>query len=118
MEAFDPDYICCYYKTGRDIQLSSPQRFREWVDDKLRQERAEEPISDEARKATEKGIANLIFQWEFSLSLEKELKNRLAPFFYNDHVKTAGHSMVAGSLPGYPFTLSIQSCLIVNTLTR
>jgi len=35
LEAFDPDYICDYHKTGLDLKITSPQRYEDLLQSKL-----------------------------------------------------------------------------------
>ncbi len=106
LERFDPDYLEAYKRTGRDLEIEEPAKFEEiyhrhiaaW--EKQIGENtstfAAEKIRDDLRHAS-------LAAFEISTELQQELKERLAPFHFQQWVVEAG-AVVAGSVPHHPHT--------------
>ncbi len=106
LERFDPDYLEAYRRTGRDLEIEEPARFEEiyqghlagWeqqIGEKAHPQAADK-IRDDLRHV---GLAT----FEVSAELQQELKERLAPFHFQQWIVEAG-AVVAGSIPHYPHT--------------
>jgi hypothetical protein len=104
LEAFDPDYVCPYYKTGLDWKLATPNDFQEALERELSGLYGDGPRTEEQRQHIDDAMAGSQADgFEITPELERELKNRLAPFFFDDSVLTQA-SFSARTSPGYPLT--------------
>ena len=106
LERFDPDYLKAYARTGRDIEIEEPAKFEDayqrhvaaWekqIGEKSNPHAAE-TIRDNLRSP---GLS----QFGISPELQHELRDRLAPFYFQHWIVEAG-SLGAGSVPHYPHT--------------
>jgi hypothetical protein len=103
LEAFDPDYIWTYSKTGLDFRRAHPERFSEEVEKELGSRNIGDDQNDRTRAQIEKALEKChASRWGIRLELEKELKERLAPFHMED--RAIWHSAFAGESPSYPLT--------------
>jgi hypothetical protein len=57
LEAFDPDYICEYGKTGLDWKIGSPQQYEELLQRTLQQEYPSQNPPDGAREAIDRALS-------------------------------------------------------------
>jgi hypothetical protein len=106
LEAFDPDYIRQYVKTGLDVRRSRPAEFAAILEREINS-RSKNLL---ARNSVEKALeSSRVSRWGISLELENELKNRLAPFFLEQH--SALHSIIAGQGTTYRLRRSPPFCL-------
>ena len=103
LEAFDPDYICEYHKTGLDLKIGSPSRYEDWLQSNLKQESGDQAAQAGSREALDQALSGVFLPTiGITPELRQELKTRLAPFFHEDHV--VEYSFSARSEPDYPFT--------------
>lgn len=83
LEKFDPDYICAYRPTLRNLEERDPAAFEEKVADLLASWGADfeltEEMIDRARDSL-RGVQTTSFT--ISAHLEQELKARISPFFF------------------------------------
>lgn len=104
LETFDPDYVCEYHKTGLDWKLGAPQRYQEFIERELFKRFGEGPHSADARDELDADFLTApVISRPIEPALEAELKNRLAPFYYENHVLTVA-SLQAHAPSGYPLT--------------
>jgi len=103
LEAFDPDYIWRYGKSGRDIRRSRPDEFAAVLEREVAAYSGGTDSQESLRKWVEEQLEGGSWSnWHVAPELEKQLKDRLAPFFVQDLV--SHHSIVAGQKPDYPLT--------------
>jgi hypothetical protein len=106
LERFDPDYLEVYRRTYQDIEIQEPESFEQlyqrllasWeqqIGEKSHPFAAQQMRDDLRRK----GIA----PFGLSQDLQQQLKERLAPFYFEKHIAEAG-SVTATSIPHYPHT--------------
>jgi hypothetical protein len=106
MECFDPDYLLVYSRTGRDIEIEKPAEFEKayqrhiaaWeqqIGEKAHPHAAD-TIRDNLRR---EGLS----RFAVSPNLQRELKDRLAPFYFQQWTVEPG-SLSAASVPHYPQT--------------
>jgi hypothetical protein len=106
LERFDPDYLEVYRRTGRDVEIEEPAKFEEayqrhiagWeqqIEHKT-DPHAADTIRDNLRQSS-------LTSFEISTDLQQELKERLAPFYFQEWIVEAG-SIGAGSVPHHPHT--------------
>lgn len=106
LERFDPDYLEAYKRTGRDLEIEEPAKFEEMYrrhiagwEKQIGENTstfAAEKIRDDLRHAS-------LAPFEISAELQQELKERLAPFHFQQWIVEAG-AVVAGSVPHHPHT--------------
>lgn len=96
LKAFDADYICEYHKKGLDLKLASPQRYEEMLQAEIARTGGSRPEIDRALEQASWS------QFNTERELQKELKARLAPFFFDDTVVET--ALAARSDSGYPLT--------------
>lgn len=105
LEVFDPDHIYMYRKTGEDLKALSPDKFSGLVEDAVQRFAHANRGTDLARIRTyfEKDFSQAFGeQFDISQSLQDELRDRLAPLYFENHV--VQHHLYANILPGYPLT--------------
>jgi hypothetical protein len=104
LEAFDPDYVTRYYKTGLDLKLSMPDRYDKLLIHNLTQLHGPGPHSSEQQAEMDRIICGETMEsLPIDPLLEKSLQERLAPFHFEDqilHLATISNS----SQPSYPLT--------------
>jgi hypothetical protein len=106
LERFDPDYLETYQRAGADLELEEPARFEEiykrhitaWERQIGREtdKQAADTIRDNLR-------GNGLTSFEISAELQEELKERLAPFYFEQWIVEAG-AIGALSTPRHPHT--------------
>jgi hypothetical protein len=105
LEVFDPDYLCDYRITYRDLDERDPVVFSQFVANTIKESNQDPStlsagemtrIRQELRKADLSAI-------QFSSQLRQELRNRLAPFFFEQYVIQAA-AWRSGDIPGFPYT--------------
>lgn len=114
LEAFDPDNVYFYRKSGEDIRLSSPEEFQGLLDSHVSSwvtqfgdqgiEHAKERIEKDLRGA---------WASDFSITfgLQDEIKVRLSPFYFQEWtVEPLGVS----ARSGVPFALTSLAKIIRN----
>src|ERR1035437_6011341 len=103
LEAFDPDYICEYLKTGLDLKIGSPQRYESLLEQHLQNQWPDQSPPADARDAMDRALAEAPFEAAgVSVELQEELKMRLAPFFLEGDV--IQNRFQARSEPRFPLT--------------
>lgn len=104
LEAFDPDYICQYQPTMLDLKLADPEQYDALLQGQLKNLYPNQSPSGDQREEVEEALFNAqIWPVEISLELQKELKIRLAPFFFEENVIHAA-SFSTRTAPSYPLT--------------
>ncbi len=103
LEAFDPDYVCQYGKTFLDWKIGSPERYDELLQTTLRNEYPDQPPPTGARERLDQALCSGLSQTpSVSLELSRDIRMRLAPCFYEDHV--IEWTFTAHAEPRYPLT--------------
>jgi hypothetical protein len=114
LEAFDPDNVYFYGKSGEDIRLSSPEEFQGLLDSHV--SRWVTQFGDQGLEQTKERIEkDLRGAWasDFSItfSLQDEIKVRLSPFYFQEWtVEPLGVS----ARSGVPFALTSLAKIIWN----
>lgn len=106
LEAFDPDYLYLYRKTGLDTKLSRPSEFAGWLQRELASWMARDPGED--RAAAEQRCDEALCRVQYtdpgiSPELQEELKSRLSPFTNAQYAVGPGGITAAGT-PQWPLT--------------
>ncbi len=106
LERFDPDYLEAYKRTGRDREIEEPAWFEEvyqrhiasWEQQTGQKTApyAAEKIRDDLRRMSDTDFV-------VSPELQQQLKERLAPFYFQQWIVEAG-SVGADSAPRHPHT--------------
>jgi len=105
LEVFDPDYLCEYRITYRDLDERDPEAFALFVTNRVKEEN-EDPSTlsaeemNRVRSSLRKEDMSAV---PISSQLKQELKKRLAPFFFEQYVVQAG-AWRSGDALGFPFT--------------
>ncbi len=103
LEAFDPDYICEYTKTGLDWKIGRPKEYEDLLQRTLQREYPNQTPPAGARAAIERALSQGQIQTVgITPELGKELKARLSPFYFEDRV--IEYTSEARSAPDYPLT--------------
>lgn len=104
LETFDPDYICVYRATLRDLEQRDPNAFEQEVSAHIKQWDVGIVLDDNTLQEVRKKMRNLpLNNFTLSPELATEIKSRVAPFFHEENVVQAG-SWQADQSPGYPHT--------------
>ena len=116
LEAFDPDYLYFYRKTGLDTKLSRPSEFADWLQHELASWMAHDPGED--RAAAEQRCDEALCRVQYtdpgiSPELQEELKRRLSPFTNAQYAVGPGGITAAGTPQWRP---SPTFCLTAITL--
>ena len=102
LDTYDPDYVISYQKTARDILFARPTDY-EALRDSYTPWSTGEPWTEQAKAKWEDDFRNAPYgQFGITPTLEAELRQRLAPFYFQRHV--ASNRMRAHVSPDYPFT--------------
>lgn len=105
LDTFDPDYLCEYRITYRDLEERDPAAFSQFVTTTI-QGWGQNPSDIGAmemagiRQQLRKGEMNAV---PISPQLTKQLKARLAPFFFEQYVIQAA-AWRSGDILGFPYT--------------
>lgn len=102
LEAFDPDYVYRYWKSGEDLALSNPDQYKEVLEKETSRHSSADPgvrnqIDEELRRAWIRS------QFDITATLHREIKTRLAPFWFEEWTVDAG-AITAGSPPPFHLT--------------
>ena len=114
LEVFDPDYLCEYRITYRDLDERDPEAFKLFVNNRIKEENQDpgtliaEDMS-RVRSSLRREEASAV---PISSQLKQELKKRLAPFFFMEYIIQAA-AWRCGDTPGFPYT---NICDIVEEL--
>jgi hypothetical protein len=106
LERFDPDYLYAYGRTGRDVEIEDPGKFEEGYE--LQIAVWEKQIGEKTDPHAAITIRDNLRQssmtpFGISAELQQELKDRLAPFYFQQAIVEAG-SLGAASTPHHPHT--------------
>jgi hypothetical protein len=103
LEAFDPDYIYKYLKTGKDDQLSNPEQFNATIKNHVTQWLKQNPGGDEsyAYPEIEKMYLDHPHEFDITEALKARISKHLVPFNFKNNL--AG-TIRADSLPHHPLT--------------
>jgi hypothetical protein len=104
LEKFDPDYICEYQSTLRDLEERDPETFGLKVAEQLASwEEDFEPTQYMKDRARDTLRAQQATSFTVSEQLAQELKSRITPFYFKEHIIQPGF-LKAGEVPGFPHT--------------
>jgi hypothetical protein len=114
LEAFDPDYLFKYHKSGEDIRVSHPEEFDKAVNEELARAAGTSEQNPGLRATIAKNLGRAWLQtnWDISRELHEEVKTRLSPFHFDKWIVNA-QAITAGSPP--PFHLTNIAKIISNT---
>lgn len=115
LEAFDPDYVYVYGKTGEDLRIGKPDQYAKLLDAHLNSWVSK--YGSQNTEAIKKQIDDdLRGTWasEFAVTpeLQNEIKARLAPFWFQQWIVEPG-AIGARSSPRFPLTS--LAAIIPNT---
>jgi len=104
IDLHDPDYLHCYKRTGRDIEIEEPERFQKAVE--MHVAAWEKHIGETAHPAAIDGIREdlqhrIETTFEINPELQNQLKKRIAPFYFQQWIVEAGW-LSADSVPRHP----------------
>ncbi len=105
LDAYDPDYICPYYRTLVDWKIAKPAKYNQWLDNQVQGFSRKYPDSDPAaNRIGFEGQASHIRLSDFDISIElkRNLKQRLVPFHFEDNPILG--AAAADTEPQYPLT--------------
>jgi hypothetical protein len=106
LERFDPDYLEAYKRTGRDLEIEEPSKFEEIYQRHIvvwEKQISENTSTYAADKIRDDLRHSSLASFEISVELQQELKERLAPFHFQQWIVEPG-TVVAGSVPRHPHT--------------
>jgi hypothetical protein len=104
LEKFDPDYICEYRSTLRDLEERDPEAFGLKVAERLvLWAEGFEPTQDMIDRARDNLRAEQTTSFTVSAQLAQELKVRITPFYFQEYIVQPGF-LRAGDVPGFPHT--------------
>ncbi len=103
LKAFDADYFCEYHKRGLDLKIVSPQIYEERLQAEISRAYTDESPTNEARVEIDRAVEQATWsEFHTRPELQKQLKARLAPFFFEDTVVET--NIWARTEPSYPLT--------------
>jgi hypothetical protein len=105
LEAFDPDHLISYGKSGRDFFLNHPDQYEAQLNAEIASFMAQAPDSDVqwARGEIDRQFKDSrISEFQISEKLQTQLRLRLCPFWFENW--TVEGPISAGSEPDYPLT--------------
>jgi len=104
LETFDPDHICEYRPSLRDLEERDLGAFEQIVADQIKSWSDGRQPSNEEIDRVRKGLRNADnSSFAVTPALAKELKARIAPFFFEDYIVGPG-TWKASEVPGFPHT--------------
>ena len=106
LEAFDPDYLEAYQRTGADFEIEEPAEFEKQYQQQLaswEEQTGGKSGPDAANRIREILREFVPLRFEISAELQQQLKERLAPFFFQEWIVEAG-TVRAQSRPHHPHT--------------
>lgn len=108
LETFDPDHICEYRPSLRDLEERDPQAFEQIVAEQIETwPDGGQPTNAEMDRVR-KGMRNADnSNFAVTPALAQELKARIAPFFFENYIVGPG-TWKAGEVPGFPHTRIIE----------
>jgi hypothetical protein len=118
LEAFDPDNLYVYRKSGEDVRLNTPGKYQKVLDKHINSfinqfgkdneentARIKEQIDNDLREAW-------VSDFGISAALQNEIKIRLSPFYFQEWIVEAG---AVGARSGVHFPLTSLAKIITNT---
>lgn len=109
LEKFNPDYIYHYHPTQHDLRVDSPKKYEELIKKWKAELKKKFPHmnSGEIKKfINDQVLLRGRYHFEIAEELQEELKQRLAPFYFDKHVATDFIS--ANSAPNFPLTNMLE----------
>ena len=106
LERFDPDYVEAYARTGQDIEIEEPAKFEQSYERHIaewEQEIGAKTDQHAAKTIRENLRRSGLTPFGISTGLQHELRDRLAPFYFQEWIVEAG-SLSAGRVPHHPHT--------------
>jgi len=106
LERFDPDYLLYYRKTGRDMEMETPEKFDEAYQIYLsawKRDIGSVANENQAKDIRENLRSSVASTFDISPELQQEIKERLAPFYFEEWTVQSGF-LSAGCSPSYPQT--------------
>lgn len=106
LERFDADYLQAYRRTLSDLELEQPHEFEELYQKELAawEKQIGEKSHPFAAKELREDLSRLATTtFSISQELQQELKTRLAPFYFQEHIVEAG-TVTATTTPHHPQT--------------
>lgn len=106
LETFDPDYVYRYQKSFQDLFQSHPDQYSKILEKQVDSfvSHSSSADRDATRAEIDKQLRNTwLSGFEVTRNLQREIKTRLAPFWFQEWVVDAG-PITAGSPPSFPFT--------------
>lgn len=96
LEAFSPDYVYFYRKTGADIQISHPEEYAAHVEELVRQYESQCGPSDSARESIDRDLqCACADKFVPSADLCSQIADQLVPFHFKKHLSPlTGHGAV------------------------
>ena len=108
LETFDPDHICEYRPSLRDLEERDPQAFEQIVAWRSRVWPDRAQPTDAEMERVRKGIRSADnSNFAVMPALAQELKARIAPFFFENYIVGPG-TWKAGEVPGFPHTRILE----------
>lgn len=89
LEKYSPDYLFSYYYSFKGLSLADPKKYSRGIKNRQAQlkkgfpDMSEDSIKEHIDREAEMSIYH---KFNFSKELEQELKQRLSPFYFQDHV--------------------------------
>ena len=120
LERFDPDYLRGYQRTGKDFEIEEPTRFEQIYNQRIAAwekqigQATDQYAADSIRDNLRRGSAT---EFEVSPELQQQLKERLAPFYFQQWIVEAG-AVWADSTPHHPHTDIIEILPQIEHSTR
>lgn len=102
LDAFDPDYFFFYYKTGADLKINHPEKYKEWLEKTTQNYLSNTDATDidNARLHIDERLLEHHFTPDLPETLQLQLKKRLAPFHFKNHAIEQGIGV--GAKARYP----------------
>jgi hypothetical protein len=103
---FDPDYVKAYARTGQDIEIEEPAKFEQSYERSIaawEQEISAKSDQHAAKTIRDNLRRSVLTPFGISTELQHELRDRIAPFYFQHWIVEAG-SLSAGGAPHYPHT--------------
>jgi hypothetical protein len=103
---FDPDYLNSYARTRRDIEIEEPAKFEEAYQRHIAawEKQIGEKSNPHAADTIRDNLRNSgLSQFGISSELQQELRDRLAPYYFQQWIAEAG-SLSASVAPHHPHT--------------
>jgi hypothetical protein len=105
LDVYDPDYLCEYRITGRDLDERDPGAFAQWLANRMKDwnQDSDALSAQEIARIRQTLSKEDMSAVPISSQLRQELKTRLAPFFFEQFIVQAA-AWRSGDIPGFPYT--------------